>query len=647
MADDNSDDGIKVSVQMDAAALHAALSASGASEEAREYLRKQSRIADIQIDTLQKQDEFETSHLRWRRLGDQMRGAGQMMLAAIGALFVFAIAAAVWSAAHDDALVIEAFNVPPDMVQRGLTGDVVSSLLLDRLTFLQASTDSLRAPSTYAGGASNDIKVLIPNTGISISEAYRYLAGWLGHQTHISGEIYRTAKGIVLVVRTSGKPATSFEGSDTQLNTLMAKGAEAVFGQTQPYRYAVYLLGHGRNPEADGVLRQLALNGPASERPWAYALWMYTTTDIPTGISRAHTAVKLAPGNLLAQMNTAQAEAFAGHDEQVLSYSLAAKAAFTGGDRRQIREDGALAMAVVADLTVAEEKGDFAEAIAQGQVQQDMPDFNGSLWSGKYTMATDAAAMHDFAASHRYLDAYTDAELFHRATLGQGWNQTNFDFPQFRQLAARDDWAAARSDIFGAASATDATAPQSRASLHMVAWPLMALAEAKTGDVAAAWKLIAKTPLDCYLCLRVRGQIAQTARDWAGAASWFGRAAKLAPSIPFAHTDWGAMLMAKGDTKGAITKFTVAHQKGPHFADPLEMWGEALLLQNRSDLALAKFEEAARYAPNWGRLHLKWGEALWFAGHKDEAAQQRALARHLYLTPSERVELNRLGRSHG
>ena len=89
----------------------------------------------------------------------------------------------------------------------------------------------------------------------------------------------------------------------------------------------------------------------------------------------------------------------------------------------------------------------------------------------------------------------------------------------------------------------------------------------------------------------------------------------------------------------AIAKFTLANQKGPHFADPLEMWGEALMAKNRSDLALAKFAEAEKYAPNWGRLHLKWGEALGYAGKKDEAEKQFARAAQLDLTADERAEL--------
>ena len=47
----------------------------------------------------------------------------------------------------------------------------------------------------------------------------------------------------------------------------------------------------------------------------------------------------------------------------------------------------------------------------------------------------------------------------------------------------------------------------------------------------------------------------------------------------------------------AIAKFTLANQKGQHFADPLEGWSEALMAKNQSHLALAKFEEANKYDP--------------------------------------------------
>jgi predicted Zn-dependent protease len=643
MADDELDQASKPSARADAAAMHAAL--SGGSDEAREYLRKQSRLADLQIDTLQKQDEYETSHLRWRRFNDQMKGAMQIMLVAIGALFVFGIGAALWSAAHDDGVVIEAFNVPPDMLHRGLSGSVVSSMLLDKLTALQSQIDSARAPNSYASKG-DDIKVLIPDTGISISEAYRYLVGWLGHQTHISGDVYRSANGITVVVRTSGNAGASFDGSDDRLNDLMEHAAESVYRQTQPFRYAVHLLNYGHNAEADAVLRDLIANGPASEKPWAYAVWMYPALangDVATAIARTRTAAALDPHNLLAQANVAQTEAVSGHDEEELRFDRAAKEASAAGGGDQIRPLARVSMELMVDANMAEETGDYRGAVAQYDNQLSAQDFTGSHWTSAYMKSADLALAHDVAASRRALGAYRDHQLFARAGIGSGWNQSNVDFPQFEQFAALGDWAAARKDAEEVAAAP---AARNRALSYQLPpaflFPRVALAQAKTGDFNSAWREIGRTPLDCYLCLRVRGRIAVEQKNWNGAAYWFAHAVREAPSIPFAYAEWGEMLLRKGDLDGAIAKFTIANQKGPHFADPLEMSGEALIRKNRSDLALAKFEEANKYAPNWGRLQLKWGEALLWSGKRDEAKKKFASAATLDLTPSEKSELAKM-----
>jgi tetratricopeptide (TPR) repeat protein len=640
MADDGEDIATGQSSR-DAAAE--AIAMAGASRgKADAYLDEQIELARLQKQNLLELNAFELSHLRWRRFNDQMKGAMQIIFFAAGILFVIAIAAAFWSAAHDDGMVIEAFHVAPDMEQRGLDGDVVSRLMLDRLTFLQSAVSSLRAPTSYSGASAGDIKVLIPDTGISLGEAYRYLAGWLGHQTHISGEVYRTATGIVLVARVNGNPSASFEGSDGQLNALMAKAAESVFAHTQPYRYAVYLAGHGRQPEADSVLRDLALNGPPSEKPWAYALWMYFAPDIPTSIARAQMAVALAPDNMLAEINASQAEAFAQHEEQVLAYARATMALSTAAHRNDVRADAVPALAATANASIAEDLGDWPGAIAIYQQMLQAPDFNNSHASSFYMIAAAAAHMHDVAASRRYMENRTDLDMFHVPTTGQGWNATHFDFPQFQQFVSLGDWAAARKDLLRLASSPDAAKPENQALIRSAMPLLMALVDAKTGDTTDAWVLAGKTPSDCYACLRVRGQIAQMKEDWGGASRWFARAVAFAPSIPFAYSEWGAMLMSKGDFDGAIAKFSEAHEKGPHFADPLEMWGEALIAKNRSDLALAKFEEANKYAPNWGRLHLKWGEALWWSGDRDGAAKQFAIAAVLDLMPAEKAELSRM-----
>jgi len=172
--------------------------------------------------------------------------------------------------------------------------------------------------------------------------------------------------------------------------------------------------------------------------------------------------------------------------------------------------------------------------------------------------------------------------------------------------------------------------------------PQLALARAMTGDIAGAESLIAPAPADCYDCLRIRGQIASEAKQWGRADYWFARAVAEAPSIPFAHEDWGRSLLARGKPDDAIVQFTTANKRSPHFADPLEGWGEALMAKNQSHLALAKFAAAEKYAPNWGRLHLKWGEALTYAGKREEAKAHFTRAAALDLTPAEKAELTRL-----
>ena len=122
----------------DPAAIALALGRSGALDpEAAAYLRKQGRLADLQHEILANCEAFEVSHLRWRRFGDQMKGALQIMGVLLGLGVVSAIGVMVWNAAHSNGLRIEAFSVPPDLASRGLTGEVVAAQLLDKVRTVQ------------------------------------------------------------------------------------------------------------------------------------------------------------------------------------------------------------------------------------------------------------------------------------------------------------------------------------------------------------------------------------------------------------------------------------------------------------------------------------------------------------------------------
>ena len=79
-----------------------------------------------------------------------------------------------------------------------------------------------------------------------------------------------------------------------------------------------------------------------------------------------------------------------------------------------------------------------------------------------------------------------------------------------------------------------------------------------------------------------------------------------------------------------------AHERGPHWADPIERWGEALAAQGQFQAAAQKYAEAFTYAPKWGALHLHWGEALDKLGDHAKALEQYRTAQELALSDPDR-----------
>jgi tetratricopeptide (TPR) repeat protein len=301
---------------------------------------------------------------------------------------------------------------------------------------------------------------------------------------------------------------------------------------------------------------------------------------------------------------------------------------------------------LIVRLTLAELVGDNLSALDLARERERTNDVEGAREDEQLA----CALVHDvacFRAVSTALEPTTDAAL--RAAPSAFVPETNAGIAETRMSnlqqanVALERW----SDVLKAAPAFHQARIHSVPILHATTLlsdaPLAALALAKLGDPIRAHLLADTMPNDCLICLRVHGRIDESERNWNGAAWWFAQAAAAAPSLPSPDSDWGEMLLHKGDYDAAIAKFKEANQKGPHFADPLEMWGEALMQENRSDLALSKFEEANKCAPNWGRLHLKWGEALFFAGKRDEATKQFATAATLDLTPEDRVALGRFG----
>jgi len=617
-------------------------------EEQIKVARAQERVLHLQAEDLRREDKLRHWSLVVHHVSDVMKVTFELTVAAVALGILVAIGAAVWSAAHDNSLVIDAFSVPPDMAARGVTGQVVAAQLQDKLAAMQDATGSARPAASYSNNWGNDIKVEIPNTGISVGEFYRYLASWLGHQTHISGEVFRTADGIAVTVRAVGA-GTTVRGSEAGLDTLLQQSAEQIYRRTQPYRYTVYLLFDTppRIASARAIEQNLTVAGAPLDRVWAH-IGLGTMDDFAGDFQRARDerqkAAALAPDLALSYSDMDADDITLGHDEMALADARTAIRLERENTDADMSSRARTMFVLVDQANFAFEQSDFDSALQFNEELAPMPEYSGVVEGADESIVVDLALLHrDASARQAWRDLPPTSDIAVLGGRAQTDAEINFWMGDWPALLAR------RADIEKvieqSVKAPGASQMLADTLLTRGVWPYVAVAMAMTGDFKNARSLIDKTPLDCYVCLRNRGEIDAAARNWNGAAYWFARAAGQAPSIALAYYEWGRLLMEKGDTDGAIAKFKLANDKGPHFADPLEMWGEALMQENRSDLALAKFEEADKYAPNWGRLHLKWGEALSYTGRKGEAKAQFALAAVLDLSAADKAELARA--AHG
>jgi tetratricopeptide (TPR) repeat protein len=621
-----------VALALDGASSRPELSAAIAA-----FLKEQRRLMQEQREQLRDQ----VKRMRLGIIDQRFSIALKAMTAAVGVAVAVFFAVMVWSAYGSGGLTIEPFSVPPELAARGLTSEVVAAKLLDQLSQMQAETTSQRAPQSFQNYWGQDIKVMIPDTGISLGELDRYLNLKLGHATRVSGEVVRTAADVAVTARSGTSGSVTASGNENALDPLMHDLAEQVYRLTQPYLYGVWLLKKGRTKEALPVYVALATGGPIEERGWGYLGWSNTLQVLEGETSRLAMlarGVEADPHLFIIRQNIALSEDEMGRPEKAIADGRKALAALATPDNGGIRADVAPYSRDRIQCFIDADSGDYRSAAARL-----MNNFKSG--AGIFTYSVAGLVARSFAGEHDLKRARFAAVLNWRDT---GFNLSIKDVDdlsaQMFIAAQSGDW---RDIVALNAKAGDMLAklPALHDLLSARIVPFVAMARAMLGDFKKADALIAGTPDHCDLCLRTRARIAELEQQYGRMDWWFARAVAQNPSIPFAYTDWGQTLMANGDLAGAAAKFEIAHQKAPRFADPLEMWGEVLIRQNRSDLALAKFQEASRYAPNWGRLHLKWGEALSWAGKHDGAKRQFARAGELDLTASEKSELAKV--SHG
>jgi len=565
------------------------------------YLEKQEKLVEIQTEHLHEQRALMLKTLNWRLHGARLKGVLQVLTTAVGLGVAFWLGLVVWQAAHAHGLVVEAFSTPPDLARNGLTGHVVAEEIEDRINALQAKTDSSRAADTFANDWGRDVKVEIPETGMSLEEVQRLLREWLGHETRISGTVVRTADGVRISVRLEGEPADEASGPETDMDGVLNRVAEMVFARTQPYRYGVYLVQNDRVEDARAAFEHLADYGPPQERGWALtglASQAVLYPDAATLETAARRAVAAAPELALARLNLADTAYMLGHSEAALEQSKATLRALAQPDHGGVSDRVKDAMAAESAETADELGENPGDALIQVDRLAASSSYFGSQLQAQMLRPCGSAALHDTNAARAQA---AQAGPDDAAVVAQSVRFEVLYRPHACVALADGDWREAVRQLSGIDAALTSQQRARFASATQL-WPLLARALARSGDVARAEALIGQTPLDCYPCLIARGQVASAKGDARSAERWFAIAARQGPSLPAAYEAWGEARLARGDLSGAEAAFQDAVRRGPGWADPMKGLGDVKAGRGDWREAVEDYDKALRLAPAWAEL---------------------------------------------
>lgn len=540
---------------------------------ARAVLEKQAAFLDVQTAELRRH--------RWR----------DIVITAVALLALLLAGGFVWSAATSRAVVVEAFDTPPALVERGLTPQVMAGMVQDAIGVIQAANLEAARNRNIDNAWTNDIKVQVPNVGISIGDIDRLLRAKLGHETHIGGSVVRNLDGTVsLAVRATGVPPQTFTGPEASLPQLTSKAADYVYGRFEPALFAQYLLRNRTPAETIAFAAEAMPRVPAEQRAdiagrWATALSLIN--DIPGALRKYREAIAFDPyawrtwGNYIGDVYTSQGE----EQGVALGRRLLARIAEAPDDKRPQGTD-LLALqnyqTLVQDWTGLLHDGAVSRAAAGGR----------NLLVGSDALVSDATAeafRHDPVAAMNIL-AITEPseERTAGALLVQGWLRLD-----------RGDGAGAiplleRFNALWAASEDLRYTYEGQPCYLGLAYGLVG----RRTEAQAVFDKIGRWTA----CYTAAADVAAAREDARAADRAYARAVALAPSMPLAYQHWGLALLKRGDLVRAEAMFTKANATGPNWADPLKSLGDMAARRGDWKSAVGFYDRATPLAPGWADL---------------------------------------------
>lgn len=560
---------------------------------------------------------------------------GGLVVAMLALMILLAIAMVNASRSH--ALIVEPFRVPASLEARGLDGTAIANRLTDRFAVMRDQSDSSRAEDSYANGADSDIKIAIPNTGVSVGELWSYLREWLGHDRKIGGDVTVVGDQVEITARISGGNGESFRAPLADPIPAIDAAAASIFKQTQPYRYAL-VIGKMQGPgESLPLLREIAEQGSdVRERQWGYVGWATRLTSLgrySESELRARQGIALGPDFGKIYSNLADGYIATGRNEPMIEAGRNVLQRLRTPEQSQLSPTGFGHMRAASQRSIAGVLRDDQAQLAVMQHEGTLPEYNGNSRSSRMFTLVALSRLGEFrrTAGSLPLLPFNDPAFAAQAMIVAA---------EFAMATGRTVTAVAWMDkALPAEQLPPGTTVAAIDPVTVARYGEMLLAAGRAADAA---KAIAPTRGDCYPCLVARGEVAAAQRDAQAATRWFAEAARQGPSLPQADYQWGRMLAANDNAPAALAHFAVAAKRSPGWYEPPYAAGRLLIAEHRFGEARAQLEKAHRAAPKRADVALALGRAQWLGRDRKAALATWAVARRLDLLRPDLAWLRRI-----
>jgi tetratricopeptide (TPR) repeat protein len=584
-----------------AAAIAARLSAIDpqVAKDTSAYLLDQSRLLKIQAQHLNDEHELRLSHLRGQNLGQRLRIAFQLFVALVATVIGVGGAILIDDAVSSRRVVVDAFQAPPALAARGVSGTVVAGALLDELTRMRTATrTSAAAKRDLSSAWAHEVRVSLPDSGISLGELSALLRERFGHDLHIGGDLVQTgAGGLALTVRGNGVAPKTFTGSADDLDRLSIQAAQYVYAESQPLLWAIYLENEFRFAEEVAFIKSVYSTVAPADRPYLLNSWANAQATLAGNSSEISAlyreAIRLKPDYWVAYSNLVATLYQMGREEEAWQ-TRERFSRIANGDSQ------ALPYLAGTAWIVSDQQTQLGSIAADSDANAGLGTTDSAA---SPNMAVSQVLLHDTAAAGLTLQTgkFDDRDPAGPVTM---------KFARGLLELETGDVAGAVRDMEGARASLGNPLIDTNVPANISCWTAVAEEAAGHPDKADAAIRAGGRFVDCY---RFRADFLDGRGDWTSAQKGYAEAVALAPDLAAAYYSWGVALMRHGDLEGAEAKLKDANQRGPHWADPLKAWGDVLAKQGKIQEALAKYDEALRYAPNWAQLR-----------HAREAAEKQA-----------------------